>query len=265
MQPTRASLWLRHAPSDRRGGSCRRGHRLCSSLAPSRARPPLRRSRRRLAEVKGTSGPRDAGRVPLAGAAGAWVPRPPAAEEHQMTKQKSQGPRPRPHGQDLRELHHRPPPAPGQGRLRGRTRRPARRAGRRPGARRPYSDEVVRANTGHTWDEWFALLDVGRRRASPPRDRPLGRGRARGGRLVGPGRHRRLRAGARPPGPRAAARRAVRGERLQDGGGAGRPPLRGVRRARPARALAPGRHLRGAPRSPASRSGPTGRTARPAW
>jgi uncharacterized protein YndB with AHSA1/START domain len=28
-----------------------------------------------------------------------------------------------------------------------------------PGARRPYSDEVVRANTGHTWDEWFALLD----------------------------------------------------------------------------------------------------------
>ena len=29
-----------------------------------------------------------------------------------------------------------------------------------PGARRPYSDEVVRANTGHTWDEWFALLDA---------------------------------------------------------------------------------------------------------
>jgi uncharacterized protein YndB with AHSA1/START domain len=28
-----------------------------------------------------------------------------------------------------------------------------------PGARRPYSDEVVRANTGRTWDEWFALLD----------------------------------------------------------------------------------------------------------
>jgi hypothetical protein len=28
-----------------------------------------------------------------------------------------------------------------------------------PGARRPYSDEVVRANTGRGWDEWFALLD----------------------------------------------------------------------------------------------------------
>ena len=28
-----------------------------------------------------------------------------------------------------------------------------------PKARRPYSDEVVRANTGRTWDEWFALLD----------------------------------------------------------------------------------------------------------
>ena len=29
-----------------------------------------------------------------------------------------------------------------------------------PGARRPYSDEVVRRNTGRTWDEWFALLDA---------------------------------------------------------------------------------------------------------
>jgi hypothetical protein len=28
------------------------------------------------------------------------------------------------------------------------------------GARRPYSDEVVRSNTGRTWDEWFALLDA---------------------------------------------------------------------------------------------------------
>ena len=28
-----------------------------------------------------------------------------------------------------------------------------------PGAKRPYSDEVVRGNTGRTWDEWFALLD----------------------------------------------------------------------------------------------------------
>jgi hypothetical protein len=28
-----------------------------------------------------------------------------------------------------------------------------------PGARRPYSDEVIRANTGHSWDEWFMLLD----------------------------------------------------------------------------------------------------------
>jgi hypothetical protein len=28
-----------------------------------------------------------------------------------------------------------------------------------PGARRPYSDDVLRASTGRTWDEWFALLD----------------------------------------------------------------------------------------------------------
>jgi hypothetical protein len=29
-----------------------------------------------------------------------------------------------------------------------------------PAARRPYSDEVVRRNTGRGWDEWFALLDA---------------------------------------------------------------------------------------------------------
>jgi hypothetical protein len=29
-----------------------------------------------------------------------------------------------------------------------------------PGARRPYSDEVIRRNTGRAWDEWFALLDA---------------------------------------------------------------------------------------------------------
>ena len=28
-----------------------------------------------------------------------------------------------------------------------------------PVARRPYSDTVVRANTGKSWDEWFAVLD----------------------------------------------------------------------------------------------------------
>jgi hypothetical protein len=28
-----------------------------------------------------------------------------------------------------------------------------------PGAKRPYSDETIRANTGRVWDEWFALLD----------------------------------------------------------------------------------------------------------
>jgi hypothetical protein len=26
--------------------------------------------------------------------------------------------------------------------------------------KRPYSDEVIRANTGRGWDEWFALLDA---------------------------------------------------------------------------------------------------------
>jgi hypothetical protein len=29
-----------------------------------------------------------------------------------------------------------------------------------PEVRRPYSDEVIRANTGRAWDEWFALLDA---------------------------------------------------------------------------------------------------------
>jgi hypothetical protein len=29
-----------------------------------------------------------------------------------------------------------------------------------PGAKRPYSDEVIRPNTGRTWDDWFALLDA---------------------------------------------------------------------------------------------------------
>jgi uncharacterized protein YndB with AHSA1/START domain len=29
-----------------------------------------------------------------------------------------------------------------------------------PGAKRPYSDEVIRAKTGRVWDEWFALLDA---------------------------------------------------------------------------------------------------------
>jgi hypothetical protein len=29
-----------------------------------------------------------------------------------------------------------------------------------PGFRPPYSDEVIRSNTGRTWDEWFALLDA---------------------------------------------------------------------------------------------------------
>jgi uncharacterized protein YndB with AHSA1/START domain len=29
-----------------------------------------------------------------------------------------------------------------------------------PGFKPPYSDEVIRANTGRAWDEWFALLDA---------------------------------------------------------------------------------------------------------
>jgi uncharacterized protein YndB with AHSA1/START domain len=28
-----------------------------------------------------------------------------------------------------------------------------------PGAKRPYSDAVIQANTGKSWDEWFAVLD----------------------------------------------------------------------------------------------------------
>ena len=33
-------------------------------------------------------------------------------------------------------------------------------AGAAAGFKPPYSDDVVRANTGRTWDEWFALLDA---------------------------------------------------------------------------------------------------------
>ena len=116
---------------------------------------------------------------------------------------------------------------------------PARRAGGRPGARRPYSDEVVR-NIGHTWDEWFALLDAWGAAERPHPE--IARWVAGEHEVDGCG----PRASPSPTsrraasGPRAAARRAVRGERLQDGGGAGRPPLRGVHRARPARALASG-------------------------
>jgi hypothetical protein len=29
-----------------------------------------------------------------------------------------------------------------------------------PGFRPPYADEVIRSNTGRTWDEWFAVLDA---------------------------------------------------------------------------------------------------------
>jgi uncharacterized protein YndB with AHSA1/START domain len=32
-------------------------------------------------------------------------------------------------------------------------------AGAVPGFKPPYSDEVIRSNTGKAWDEWFALLD----------------------------------------------------------------------------------------------------------
>ena len=32
-------------------------------------------------------------------------------------------------------------------------------AGAAPGFKPPYSDDVVRANTGRAWDEWFTLLD----------------------------------------------------------------------------------------------------------
>jgi hypothetical protein len=37
---------------------------------------------------------------------------------------------------------------------------PAPAAADAPGVKRPYSDEVIRANTGRGWDEWFALLDA---------------------------------------------------------------------------------------------------------
>ena len=37
---------------------------------------------------------------------------------------------------------------------------PATPPGDAPGAKRPYSDKAIRANTGRGWDEWFALLDA---------------------------------------------------------------------------------------------------------
>jgi hypothetical protein len=43
-----------------------------------------------------------------------------------------------------------------------------------PGARRPYSDEVIRANTGRTWDEWFALLDAWAAPSGPTPRSPAG-------------------------------------------------------------------------------------------
>ena len=43
-----------------------------------------------------------------------------------------------------------------------------------PGAKRPYSDDVLRANTGRTWDEWFALLDRWARPSGPTPRSPAG-------------------------------------------------------------------------------------------
>ena len=42
------------------------------------------------------------------------------------------------------------------------------------GFKPPYSDEVIRSNTGRSWDEWFALLDRWGRWSGPTR-------RSRGG------------------------------------------------------------------------------------
>jgi hypothetical protein len=60
---------------------------------------------------------------------------------------------------------------------------PVASTGDAPGARRPYSDEVLRANTGRTWDEWFALLDRwgGAQRPHPEIARWLSQGQGVGG------------------------------------------------------------------------------------
>ena len=43
-----------------------------------------------------------------------------------------------------------------------------------PEVKRPYSDDVVRANTGRAWDEWFALLDRWGRWSGPTLRSPAG-------------------------------------------------------------------------------------------
>jgi Domain of unknown function (DUF4287) len=104
-----------------------------------------------------------------------------------------------------------------------------------PGVKRPYSDAVIQANTGKRWDEWFAVLDrwgaAQRPHAEIARwvgeEHGVGGWWAQGVTVA----YEQARGAA---GARAAARRAVRGERLQDGGRAGRAPVRGVHRPRPA-------------------------------
>jgi hypothetical protein len=133
------------------------------------------------------------------------------------------------------------------------------------GAKRPYSDEVVRANTGWTWEEWFALLDAwgGAERPHPEIARWLvGEHGVPGwwaqGVTVGYEQARGLRA----PGQRrgglfevnASRTVAVPVDRLYEASST--PPCASAgSRAPPSRSAGPSRP---------SRSGPTGTTARPA-
>jgi len=115
-----------------------------------------------------------------------------------------------------------------------------------PGARRPYSDEVVRANTGRTWDDWFALLDAwGAAERPHPEiarwvagEHGVGGWWAQGVTVA----YEQAR-GLRAPGQRRGGLFEVNASKTVavpvD------PPVPGLRRPRPARALAPGRHRRG--------------------
>ena len=120
-----------------------------------------------------------------------------------------QGPRPRAHGQDVRELHHRASPAPGQVRHRGgrhrgggNGRRRGRGRGTRCGSRggRAWGEAAVLGcgDPGHHREALGRMVrgagPVGGCGAAAHRDRAVGQPGARRGRLVGPGGHGRLRA-----------------------------------------------------------------------
>ena len=147
-----------------------------------------------------------------------------------MTRQQIlQAPRSHAHGEDRRELHGGARDAAG----RGRSRRPP------SGVSLTMSDEAIRERTGRGWEEWFDLLDDWG--AAERRTREIARWvvEEQGASTAGSSQavtvsYERARGRARA----RRARRRLRRHRLEDGRGAGRAPVRGVRRRDAAQALA---------------------------